>query len=154
MKMLMKTVLVLVGCVSVDPVLAQPPRAHPEGSSVAGTIKQRERDWANAMMAFDVDKLSQIFADDWVETDGGPRAITKASNLDYFRSRKHKLETCEFGPEDVKVFGNVAVVQGSVTESWTTDGQTSSSHVTYMDVWEKQGDSWVVVRSHAARTKL
>jgi ketosteroid isomerase-like protein len=153
MKSLMKTVLVLLGCVSMDPVLAQPPRPASHDQSVADAIKQIERDWANAMMDFDVDKLSQILADDWLETDNAGKLITKASNLDYFRSRKHRLESCEFGPEDVKVFGEVAVVQGSVDEKWLTDGQSSASHVTYMDVWVRRGDRWVVVRSHAARSR-
>jgi ketosteroid isomerase-like protein len=154
MKAMLKTALVLVGCLSLDPVLAQPRKALADDASVAEAIKQREREWVNAMMVFDIDKLGQIFADDWLETDNTGKVLTKASTLDYFRSRKHKLESCEFGPEEVKVFGDVAVLQGSVTERWTSDGQHSDARVTYMDVWAKQGDRWVVVRSHAARFKL
>lgn len=151
MKALMKTVLVLVGCVSMDPVLAQPPSVRSEDRSAA-EIKQRERDWADAEMALDVDKLSQIVADDWVEVIGNSGNMsTKASLLDHVRSGKNKLESCEFGRDDVKVFGNVAVVQASVTERRITDGQSSTFHVVYMDVWVKRGDRWVVVRSQASK---
>lgn len=154
MKALMNTVLVLVGCASLAPAFAQPRKAASDESSVADTIMQRERDWANAMAAFDIDKLSQVIADDWAETDNTGKTLTKASTLDYFRSHKHKLESWEFGPREVKVFGDVAVLQGSITETWRSDGQSSTAHVTYMDVWVKRGDTWFVVRSHAARSKV
>lgn len=150
MKALMKIVLVLVGCVSLDPVLAQPPKASSEGPSVADAINQLSHDWCDAMIAGDVDKLNQIIADDWV--DGHPgQGATKASFLADFKSSKHKLLACEFGPSDVKVLGNVAVVQGSVTERRITDGQASTSRVGYMDVCVKRGDRWSVVRSYAKK---
>lgn len=150
MKAIIKTILVLAGCISLDPVLAQPPRAAPEGSSAADTVKQLVRDWCDAMIADDVDKLDQIIADDWA--DGHPGKITtKASFLADFKAGKHRLQACEFGPSDVKVLGNVAVIQGSVTERRIMDGQTSIFHVGYMDVFVKRGDRWVVVRSHAKK---
>jgi ketosteroid isomerase-like protein len=146
MNALMKTVLVLVGCISLDPVLAQPPNAPLEDStSVADTIKQREHEWAEAMTVVNLDKLNQIIADDFV--DGYPGKITtKAGFLDDVKSGKHKLESYEYGPIDVKVLGNVAVVQGTVTETRSTDGQLHTVHVAFMDVFAKRGGKWVVVR--------
>jgi ketosteroid isomerase-like protein len=152
MKALMKTVLVLVlvGCVSVDPALAQPPKGSSEGPSVADTIKQREQEWADAMMTLDLDKASRVMADDWV--DGYPgKTLTKAEFLAGLKAGKHKLESCEFGPRDVMVLGNVAVLQGSVTETRIKDGNSSTFRVAYMDVWVKRGDNWLVVRSHAKK---
>ena len=148
MKALMKTVLVLASCVLFNPVLAQPPKAASESPSVADTIKQSVRDWCDAMIADDVDKLSRIIADDWAE--GYPGKIsTKSSFLSGFKSGKHTLQACEFGPMDVKVLGNVAVIQGSVTEKRLKDGQVSTVRVAFMDAFEKRGDQWVVVRSQA-----
>ena len=148
MKALMKTVLVLAGCVFCDPVLAQPPKAASEVPSVPDTIKQLVRDWCDAMIADDMDKLNRIIADDW--TDGYPGKIaTKATFLSYVKSGKHKLEACEFGPMDVKVLGNVAVLQASLTERRLKDGQVDTVRIACMDVFEKRGDRWVVVRSQA-----
>ena len=148
MKAFMKTVLVLVGCMLVDPALAQPPKAAPEGPSVADTIKQSVRDWCDAMIVVDLEKISRIIADDW--TDGYPgKAATKSTLLSDVKSGKHKLEACEFGPMDVKVLGNVAVIQGSVTEKRIKDGQVGTVRVAFMDAFEKRGDRWVVVRSQA-----
>ena len=45
--------------------------------------------------------------------------ITKKDLLRDFESFHDKLESFEVGPMDVQVFGNVAVVHGSVTEKRT-----------------------------------
>jgi ketosteroid isomerase-like protein len=150
MKALTKMVLVMILCgsVSFDTVVAEPAKPASQGQSVADTIKQLEQSWVDAMIAVDIPKLSQIMADDWIEGYPG-KAFTKASFLDSVKSGKHKLDTCEFGPRDVTVLGNVAVLQGSVTETRIADGQSSSFRVAYMDVWVKRGDRWMVVRSQA-----
>jgi hypothetical protein len=43
------------------------------------------------------------------------------------------------------------VAQGSITERRIVNGQDSTVHVAYMDVFVKRGDSWVVVRSAAKK---
>jgi ketosteroid isomerase-like protein len=148
MKALMKTVLVLAACMFFAPAHAEPSKAASEGSSVADTIKQSVREWCDAMIVVDVDKLSRIIADDW--TDGYPgKVATKSTFLSDVKSAKHKLEGCEFGPMDVKVLGIVAVIQGTVTEKRLKDGQVGTVRVAFMDAFEKRGDRWVVVRSQA-----
>jgi ketosteroid isomerase-like protein len=152
MKAFMKMVLVLIlfSSVSVDTVLAQPPRPAVQGRSEVETIKQLEQDWADAMMAGDIPKLSQIIADDWISGYPG-KTLTKPQFLEDVKSGKHRLETCEFGPRDVKVLGNVAVLQGSVTETRTANGQNTTFRASYMDVWVKRGDKWLVLRSHVTK---
>jgi ketosteroid isomerase-like protein len=144
MKALLKMVMVLVGCVSLDPVLAQPAKAPAQAPSVYDTIMQLTHEWGDAEMASDVDKVSQIIADDWTADYPG-HLITKATLLSDVRSGKGKLLSCELGPHDVKAFGDVAVVQGSVTERRA--GADGVLHFAYMDVWTKRGGKWLVVRS-------
>jgi ketosteroid isomerase-like protein len=148
--MKMVLVLILFGSVSFDAVLAQPPRSASQGPSVADTIKQLEQNWADAMIAGDIATLSQIVADDWIIVSPS-KTGTKATFLDSVRSGKNKLESCEFGPRDVMVVGNVAVLQGSVTETRIANGQSTTYRAVYMDVWVKRGDRWVVVRSQASK---
>jgi len=103
------------------------------------------------MIAGDVDKVSRALADDFVEIGGAGKIITKAGFLNHTRSDKQKLTAVEFGPEDVSVWGDVAVLQGSATETWLSDGQTSTIRIAYMDVYVKRGDKWLMVRAHAKR---
>ncbi len=144
MKALLKIVMVLVVCVPLDPVLAQPPKASLQAGEVYDAIMQRTHEWADAEMALDVDKLNQIVADDWIAGYPG-HPITKAAFMSDIKSGKGKLLSCELGPHEVTPFGDVAVVQGSVTERRAgTDGII---HAAYMDVWSKRGGKWMVVRS-------
>jgi ketosteroid isomerase-like protein len=153
MKLLMRSVLILVGCLSLDPVFAQPPRAPSEDQSVADTLIKIAKDWGDAEMTGNADYLSQVLADDWVEVSPSGKRVTKEPFLTWVRSGKpkggkSKMTSCEHGPFDVKVLGNVAVLQGSVTETLVgEDGQRRIVRAAYMDVFVKQGDRWRVVRS-------
>lgn len=144
MKTLLKTIVVLVGCLTLDPVLAQPPKAPAQGPSVYDTIMQLTHEWGDAELASDVDKLDKIVADDWTADYPG-HFYTKASFMSNIKSGKGKLLTYELGPHEVKAFGDVAVVQGTVTERRL--GADDILHVAYMDVWTKRGGKWMVVRS-------
>lgn len=144
MKTITSTILVLFGWGYLYPALAKATQAPSEDSSVADAINQRSRDWADAEMASDADKLSQIIADEW-EAGYPGKIYTKANLLDDVRAGRHTLLSCEFGPQDVKVFGNMAVLQGSVTERRL--GHDGVIHASYMDVFEKRGGKWMVVRS-------
>jgi len=117
------------------------------------TIKQLGQDMGNAMVAGDVDKLSQIFADDWAAVGLSGEVITKRTLLNDFKSFHDKLLWFENGPIDVQIFGNVAVACGSVKEKRTRDGKDTSGEFVYMDLLEKRGGRWVVVRSASARLK-
>jgi uncharacterized protein (TIGR02246 family) len=117
-------------------------------------IKQLGQDMGNAMVAGDIAKLNQIFADDWATvgiTSG--KMITKEKVLNDFRSGKDKLVSFELGPIDVQVFGDVAVAHGGVTEKRIRDGKDDSGESVYMDLLEKRAGKWVVVRSAGASVK-
>jgi ketosteroid isomerase-like protein len=117
-------------------------------------VKQVGRDMGDAMVAVDIDKLNQIFADDWATvgiTSG--KIVTKEKVLNEFKTGKDKLVSYELGPMDVQVFGDVAVVHGGVTEKRIRDGKDDSGEVVYMDLLKKRAGKWVVVRSAGATVK-
>lgn len=143
---------VLFGCLCVGLVFAQEPKAS-KGPSVSQAVKQLENDWSDAMKAGDTEKLGEILADDWTGIGNDGKKSTKQSYLADVKSGKSKLESFEFGPMDVKVLGNVAVVQGSDTEKSMTSGKDSSGKWVWMDVFVKRGDKWVALRSQAAMVK-
>jgi ketosteroid isomerase-like protein len=128
-------------------------QAQAKDPDAVDTIKQLGQDMGDAMVAGDIDKLDQIFADDWATIGLSGKPFTKKDLLSDFKSGKHKLLWFDLGPIDVKVYGNVAVAHGSVTEKRTNDGKDTSGEFVYMDLLEKRAGKWVVVRSAAARTK-
>src|SRR5438876_529976 len=149
MKKLVGTVLFTSLCAGL--VLAQPLEAPSNDPAAVDAVKQVGQDMGDAMVAGDIDKLNQIYADDWATVDSSGKIFTKESFLSDFKSGKHKLEWFENGPVDVQVFGDVAVAQGSVKEKRTDRGKDTSGQFVFMDLLKKRGDNWVIMRTLGAR---
>jgi ketosteroid isomerase-like protein len=111
------------------------------------TIKKMGREMGDAMVAGDIGKLSQIYADDFATIGSSGKIITKQNLLSDFESFHDKLMSYELGPIDVQVVGNLAVAHGWVTEKRIRDGKDVSGQGVYMDFLEKRAGKWVVVRS-------
>jgi ketosteroid isomerase-like protein len=116
-------------------------------------IRQLGRDMGDAMVAGDIDKLDQIYADDWASVGSSGKLVTKDTVLSNFKSGKDKLISYELGPIDVQVFGNLAVAHGGVTEKRMREGKDVSGELVYMDLLNKRAGKWVAVRSAGARLK-
>jgi ketosteroid isomerase-like protein len=142
----------LVACMSAGLAWADPPQLSKD-PSVVNAIKQVEQDMGDAMMRADINRLNQIYADDFITVGSSGKVITKQDLLRDFESFHDKLESFENGPIEVQVFGNVAVASGSVSEKRTRDGKDTSGDFVWMDLLEKRGENWVVVRSAGTRLK-
>ena len=143
---------VLSTCVCVAVVFAGPPQPSKDPTDV-NAVKQLEQDMGDAMVRLDIDKLNQIYAEDFATIGSSDKIVTKKDLLRDFESFHDKLESFENGPMDVQVFGNVAVVHGSVTERRIRDGKDTSGEFVWMDLLEKRAGKWVVVRSAGTRVK-
>jgi ketosteroid isomerase-like protein len=144
---------VLFACLCVGLFFLHTSSAQSEDERVVDSLRQFERDYGNAIKAADVDKLNQILDDDWTELVQNGPILTKKRLLGDLKSGMYKLESCDFGPMYVKVLGDVAVVQGSSSETSAWNGKESNGKSVWMDVLEKRGNEWVVVRSQSAKVK-
>jgi ketosteroid isomerase-like protein len=143
----------LFACACAGLVSANAPEASSKDSSVVEALKQNAQDHGDALVAADVDRLDQILADDWKAIALSGRVVTKETVLANLKSGKDKLEWFQLGPMDVQVFGNVAAIHGSVIEKRRWDGKDVSGEYVWMDLLEKRGDRWVIVRSAGAKVK-
>lgn len=150
MKKLMTSIL--FACACVGSVLAGAPQPSNDPADV-NAVKQLEQDMGDAMVRADIDKLNQIYADDFATVGSSGKVFTKKDIVRDFESFHDKLESFANGPMDVQIFGNVAVVHASVTEKRTRDGKDTSGEFVWMDLLEKRGGKWVVVRSAGTRIK-
>jgi len=128
-----------------------PSQTQAKDTSDVDAVKQVEQTMGTAMVAGDVDKLNQIYADNFATIGSDGEVVTKEALLTDFESFHDKLEWFENGPMDVQVFGDVAVAQGSVKEKRSWNGKDTSGEFAWMDLLEKRAGKWVVVRSAAAR---
>jgi ketosteroid isomerase-like protein len=107
----------------------------------------------DAMVRVDIDRLAQIYADDFATVGRSGKVITKADIINDFQSFHDKLESFENGAIDVQVFGNVAVANGSVSENRIRDGKNVSGEFLWMDLLEKRAGKWEVVRSAGSKIR-
>ena len=133
--------------VLADSFKAQSAQAQFKDPTLVDTIRQFEQAVGDAMVAADVDKLNQMYADDWSTVGSDGEIFTKEGLLSDFKSGKHKLVSFETGPMDVQVLGDAAVVQSSVNEKRIQDGKDISGQFVFMDLLKKRGDKWVIVRT-------
>lgn len=153
MKKLIASVLITSVLVCTGSVVLADSLNAPSEEAVAAdvaAIRQLGKDMGDAMVAGDVDKLNQIFADDWASVGSSGKVITKEDFLRNHVSGIHKLEWFDLGPIDVQVLGNSAVAQGGVIE---TRGKETNVQMIYADLLEKREGKWVVVRSMGAKVK-
>lgn len=125
--------------------------SNPDASGASATITRIERDWFDAMKADNTAKLTEIIADDWVDLNPEGVKLTKAEELNSFKSGESRLYSYEIGPVEVKVIGPVAVIQGSDIEKSTYKGKDTSGKWVWMDVFVKRDGKWQAVRSQTAR---
>jgi ketosteroid isomerase-like protein len=152
MKRLVGALLTLcIGALALADTQSPISRVAAEGERTAETLKQLERDWADAERSGDSHKIAQIVADDWTGTNNDGSKLTKEQLIARIKSGKVKTESVELGPMEVKVLGDVAVVQGSDVEKTATNGNYTGGELVWMDVFTKRDGKWVAVRSQSAR---
>jgi ketosteroid isomerase-like protein len=142
---------VVVQSASARVALADSTNAQSKDPAVIQAIEKFEQQVGDAMVANDIDKLTQTYADDWATLGSSGRIFKKQSLLSDFESGKHKLVSFENGPMQVQVFGNLAMAQASVTEKRLQDGKDISGQFVYMDLLQKRAGKWVIVRTLGAR---
>ena len=133
--------------------MADSPKASSKDPALIDAIKQVEQDMGDAMVAGDINKLSQLYADDFATIESSGKIITKKDLPSDFQSFHDRLEWFENGPMDVQVFGNVAMAQASVKEKRSLKGKDTSGEFAWMDLLEKRAGKWVIVRTLSTRMK-
>jgi ketosteroid isomerase-like protein len=132
-------------------VLADAPNTQYRDPVVVAAIEKFEDDLGEAMVARNIEKINQAYADDWATIASSGEKFTKEGLLADFRSGNHKLMAFENGPMNVQVLGDVALVQASVTEKRIQDGKDISGQFVFMDLLKKRAGQWVIVRTLATR---
>lgn len=145
---------VLFACVCVGSGLAASPKAifAPEApfnnpSDKARVMQIEEWELGDAILAADIPKLNEIYADDFAMLGSSGKILNKQYILQQIASGKYKLVSYELGPIDVQVLGNVATGHGAVTETRLADGKNFHVELVYEDRFEKRNGNWKLVSS-------
>jgi ketosteroid isomerase-like protein len=110
-------------------------------------LKQIEKDWTDAQKAKDSDKLAEILDDRWIGIGVDGKSTTKAEAVSHLKMPGYSMESIDFGPMRVRIFGNMAVVTGTDTEKSSEAGKDTSGKYVWTDVFVKRDAKWKAVSS-------
>ncbi len=104
-----------------------------------------------ALMSADLEALSQIFADDYIQYGDAGEALNKQQILDNFRSGVIRYPSIVSTGRNIRVFGDTAVVHGSELDEVEVAGERSRVRYLYLDVLLRRNSEWRIVASQLAR---
>ena len=104
-----------------------------------------------ALMSADLETLARIFADDYVQHNESGKAFTKQDVLNNFRTGAIRYPSIVSTGRTIRVFGDMAVVNGSECDEVEDGGKRSSVRYVYLDVLLKRNGEWKLVASQLAR---
>jgi uncharacterized protein (TIGR02246 family) len=104
-----------------------------------------------ALMSADVDVLSRILAEDYVQYGDTGRAQAKQAILANFRAGAIRYPSIVSTGRTTRIFGDTAVVHGSESDVVEADGKRFRVDYMYLDVLLKRNGEWKFVASQLAR---
>ncbi len=104
-----------------------------------------------ALMTADVDALARIFADDYVQHNESGQAFTKQDVLNNFRTGAIRYPSIVSTGRTIRVFGDMAVVNGSEFDEVEVAGRRTALRYVYLDVLLKRNGEWQLVASQLAK---
>ena len=114
-------------------------------------VLDADRRWAQALVKQDVPALKALYADDLVYVHSGGNRETKAEFIRRVETGGLKYESLELVDPNVRVYGNVAVVNGMFDVRVMSDGSPINTRVVYIHVYTRQADAWRMVAHQTTR---
>lgn len=111
------------------------------------TLQALEQSWLNAEKNHDAASFEKLVADDWIALTPDGKRQTKAERSAQIKNSH--MGSASLGPMDVRVFGDTAVVTGTVDET----AEKSAHHYVWTDVFVKRDGKWLAVASQTALVK-
>jgi ketosteroid isomerase-like protein len=102
-------------------------------------------DFYGALKKNDLEKLSQIYSDDYMLVRPDGSAFSKAQILDDLKSHSMSFTSIELTNEKIRIHDSVGVLTGDSKITSVRDGKESSTEFRLVAVYCKQGDRIVLV---------
>jgi ketosteroid isomerase-like protein len=120
-------------------------------ASPGDELLQLEANWSKAMVAGDYATVDKIIAPDWVGQNHTGKSTNKAEFMALLKEGKVKMSAMKNHDVHVRMFGEMAVVQGSDDEKSMESGKDSSGSYTWTDVFQHRDGRWVAVASQVTK---
>jgi ketosteroid isomerase-like protein len=118
---------------------------HAQTSSVEDSVRALESQRAQALLNADTVVLSQLVSDDFVEISRLGTLRTKADNMREIASGTLKLTSVRYDSLMVRVYGDVAVLQGIADNTGTFRSFPFTGKIRYTRVFVRRNGRWRAV---------
>jgi ketosteroid isomerase-like protein len=97
-------------------------------------------DFYGALRQNDLEKLSQIYSDDYMLVRPDGSAFTKAQILDDLKAHAMSFNSIELTNEKIRIYGPVGVLTGDSKITTVRDGRESKIGFRLVAIYHQQGD--------------
>jgi len=109
-------------------------------------LKQVEHDWAQAFVKQDSAALGRILAPDWMGqypwgTEHRPQALAQLA------AGTAHVDSMTLNEMHVRVFGDIAFIQGSDDEKSSYAGKDVSGRFSWVDIFTRRNGHWIAIAS-------
>ena len=136
--------LATLSCVLLSVALAQEAAKEPVRSGPPA-LADRFRAYREAIAKRDLTTLDDIWADDYTFTNPHGAFLNKKQRLENLRSAHTQIEPVATEDQDVRVYGDTAVITGRITLKGKYSGKEASGHHRSISVWVNQQGRWRLV---------
>ncbi|HKN01603.1 MAG TPA: nuclear transport factor 2 family protein [Candidatus Binataceae bacterium] len=102
-------------------------------------------DFYGALKKNDLEKLTQIYSDDYMLVRPDGSAFSKAQILEDLKSHSMSFNSIELTNEKIRIYGSVAVLTGDSKITLVRDGVESSTEFRLVAIYCKQSDRIALV---------
>lgn len=119
--------------------------------STQSLIRGYEEDLGTAMIHRDISTLARLVGDDWTIQNESGVTGTRDGFIADVKSGRLVVKSFRLHDVQVRVLGNVAMVQGFDDEQSAYDGKPSNGTYNWLDAWVYRDGRWVSVATQLTR---
>jgi len=127
------------------------PLAWSQGGNAEQQIKTIGEQLSAAMLKADADAMDKILADDYTGVRGDGSVLTKAQEIEKYKSGAIKYATNEIKDLKIRVYGHTAVSTSLSFSKNIRDGKEHIGTTRNIRVWVKQKGTWKCVAYQTTR---
>jgi ketosteroid isomerase-like protein len=117
----------------------------PATADVQQILRDRLREYTEALTKRDLAALDKIWAEGYTFTNGRGEFLTKKDRMENIKSGATQFDSIRREDEELRVFGNTAVFTGRAVLKAIYGGKESSGPYRFIHIWVKEQGRWQLV---------
>jgi len=102
--------------------------------------RTHHEDFYGALRKNDLEKLSQLYSDDYMLVRPDGSVFSKAQILDDLKTHSMRFSSIELANEKIRIYGLVGILMGDSKITTVRDGKESRTEFRLVAVYSKQND--------------